>query len=117
MKNYSLLTTEIRDNLKKLQQEMPEVMQGFMAMHKVANQDGALSEKNKELIATAIAVAMRCDDCISMHMKRLVQLKVTRAEILEMLSVAIYTGGGASLMYATHALDAFEEFEAKPKND
>jgi alkylhydroperoxidase/carboxymuconolactone decarboxylase family protein YurZ len=44
-------------------------------------------------------------------MQRLIQLKATRTEILEMLSVAIYMGGGPSLMYAAHALKAFEELK------
>ena len=111
MKNYTELTSEIRNHLGKLHKEIPELMQGFMTMHKSANQEGTLTEKTKELIATAIAVAIRCDDCIGMHMQRLIQLKATRTEILEMLSVAIYMGGGPSLMYAAHALKAFEELK------
>ena len=31
----------------------------------------------------------------------------------EMLGIAVYMGGGPSLMYAAHALEAFEEFSAK----
>lgn len=109
MKNYIELTSTLRSHLGQLHKEMPEVMQGFMAMHQAANQNGTLTEKTKELIAVAIAVAMRCDDCIGMHIHRLIQLKTTRAELLEMLGVAIYMGGGPSLMYATHAIQAFEE--------
>jgi alkylhydroperoxidase/carboxymuconolactone decarboxylase family protein YurZ len=40
----------------------------------------------------------------------LVKLKTTREELLETLSMAIYMGGGPSLMYAAEALEAFEEF-------
>jgi len=31
-----------------------------------------------------------------------------------MLGVAVYMGGGPSLMYAANALAAFEEFSAQP---
>jgi len=106
---YTDLLKEIGEFFPKLQKELPEVMQGFNAMHYAANKDGALSHKTKELLALAIAVAVRCDDCITAHVKALIGLGVTRAELLEMLEVAIYMGGGPSLMYAAHVVRAFEE--------
>ena len=71
-----------------------------------------LDEKTKELIALAIGVALRCDGCIGFHTKALVQLGTSKEELNEMLNVALYMGGGPSLMYATHALAAFDEFQA-----
>jgi len=61
----------------------------------------------------AIGVAARCDGCLGFHAKALVRLGATPEEFQEMLGVAIYMGGGPSLMYAAHALEAFEEFSAK----
>ena len=112
-KDFVELTKEIGQCVSVLQDEMPEVMQGFRAMHKSANRDGALSHKTKELIALAIAVANRCDDCIGAHVEKLIQLGMTNAELLEMLEVAIYMGGGPSLMYATHAIQAFDQLGKK----
>jgi len=40
-----------------------------------------------------------------------VKLGSSRAEFEEMLGVAIYMGGGHSLMYAAQALDAWERFD------
>ena len=39
----------------------------------------------------------------------LVKLGATRAEVEEALGMAVYMGGGPSLMYAAEALGAFEE--------
>jgi alkylhydroperoxidase/carboxymuconolactone decarboxylase family protein YurZ len=50
------------------------------------------------------------DGCIGFHVQALIKLGVTREEFLEMLGMAIYMGGGPSLMYAAEALGAFEEF-------
>ncbi len=108
-KNFVELTKEINQHFAALQKEMPDIMKGFGAMHAAANSDGALSHKTKELIALAIGVAVRCDDCIGAHVGKLIQLGMTRAELLEMLAVAIYMGGGPSLMYATHAIQAYEQ--------
>jgi len=59
-----------------------------------------------------IAIACRCDDCIGFHVQALVNLGTTRAELEDLLGTAVYMGGGPSLMYATHALAAFDEFSA-----
>ena len=42
--------------------------------------------------------------------KALVRLGATRAEVEEALAVAVYMGGGPSLMYSANAMLAFGEF-------
>ena len=66
--------------------------------------------KTKELIALAIGVATRCDDCIAFHAKAAAQLGATPDEIQETLGMAIYMGAGPSVMYASHAWQAFLQF-------
>lgn len=114
-KDYKAITERISDKLKEFHAEIPEVMQGFGALAKAAVADGALDYKTKELIALAIGVACRCDPCIGFHAKTLVKLGATRAEIEEMLAVAVYMGGGPSLMYAADALLAYEQFGGQKK--
>ena len=77
-----------------------------------ATKAGALDKKTKELIALAIGVSTRCDGCIGFHIETLVKLKVTQEEVTETLAMAIYMGGGPSLMYAADALAAFAQFSA-----
>ena len=107
---FQALTQNVSKNLTPLAKGIPEVMQSFNALHKAANTEGALDKKTKELIALALGVAMRCDPCIGFHAKALVELGASEAEIQEMLGVAIYMGGGPSLMYASNAMAAFKEF-------
>ena len=40
------------------------------------------------------------------------KLGLTKPELEEMLGMAVYMGGGPSLMYAASAIAAFEEFSA-----
>lgn len=110
---YQELTTRINRHLGPFRTTAPEVMQGFGTMARAAMAAGALDEKTKELIAMAIGVAARCDGCLGFHAKALVRLGATPEEFQEMLGIAVYMGGGPSLMYAAHALEAFEEFSAK----
>ena len=88
---------------------MPDVMNAFHALSQAATKDGALDKKTKELIALALGVAAHCDGCIGFHTKALIKLGATREEISEVLSMAVYMGGGPSLMYAAEALDALDE--------
>lgn len=112
-KQYSNITKDIVANIKTLRQDIPDVMQGFYAMSGAATKDGALDKKTKELIALALGVAARCDGCIGFHTEALVKLGATKEEVEETLGMAIYMGGGPSLMYAADAIGAFEEFSSK----
>jgi len=109
-KSYRDYTQYLSMELAKLRTELPEVMSGFSQMAQGATKDGSLDKKTKELIAMALAVANRCDGCIGFHAQALVKLQASRAEFMETLGMAIYMGGGPSLMYAAEAVAAFEEF-------
>jgi AhpD family alkylhydroperoxidase len=109
---YKDLTQEVMGNLAYLRKGMPQVMKCFGELGNAAIADGALDPKTKELIALAVGVAARCDGCIGFHSKALVDLGATAAEIQEALGVAIYMGGGPSVMYAANAVAAFSEFSA-----
>ena len=66
--------------------------------------------KTKELIASSLGVASRCNPCIGFHMQTLVNLGVTRQEFDETLGVNTHMGGGPSLLYASNATAALDEF-------
>jgi AhpD family alkylhydroperoxidase len=110
-KNYAEITKRISGDLRKLRQDIPDTMKAFSALAQAATRDGALDKKTKELIALALGVAAHCDGCIGFHTETLVKLGATRQEVEEALGMAVYMGGGPSLMYAADAISAFEQFE------
>ncbi|MBR0833115.1 carboxymuconolactone decarboxylase family protein [Bradyrhizobium manausense] len=110
-KNYVDITRNISANLRKLRNDIPDTMKGFAALAQAATRDGALDKKTKELIALALGVAAHCDGCIGFHAEALVKLAATREEIEEALGMAVYMGGGPSLMYAADAIAAYEQFQ------
>jgi AhpD family alkylhydroperoxidase len=111
--HYPELAREISSSLAALRADRPAVMQGFGSLSRAAMEAGAIDAKTKELIALALGVAAHCDGCIAFHAKALVGLGVTRAELEETLAVAVYMGGGPSLMYSANALRAFAQFTAR----
>lgn len=100
--------------LKDLRGGAGDVMKGFSSIAQAALKPGALDTKTKELIAMAIGVATRCDDCIAFHVKAAIQNGATREEIMETLGMAIYMGAGPSVMYAAHAAEAAQQFQTAP---
>ena len=111
-KAYREITRAVSSSLVKLRADTPDLMKSFSALSEAATRDGALTRKTKELIALTLGVAGHCDACLGFHLKALIKLGATRAEIEEALGVAVYMGGGPSLMYAADALSAFEELSA-----
>jgi AhpD family alkylhydroperoxidase len=107
---YRDLTKAVSANLVTLRKDLPDVMAGFSAFAAAATRDGALDKKTKELIALALGVAAHCDACFGSHVQALVKLGVSKSELEEALGMAVYMGGGPSLMYSANALAAFEEF-------
>jgi AhpD family alkylhydroperoxidase len=87
-------------------------MQAFTALHRATTSPGALDAKTKELIALAVGVAVHCDGCIAFHTHDALKAGATEAEIMETLGVAVLMGGGPALMYATHVLEAVQQFQA-----
>jgi AhpD family alkylhydroperoxidase len=112
MNNWPQQTTELSALLRSLRGSAPDVMKAFSSIAQAATVAKSLDGKTKELIALGIAVAVRCDDCIAFHAKAAVDHGATRDEVSETLGMAIYMGAGPSVMYASHALEAFTQFEA-----
>jgi AhpD family alkylhydroperoxidase len=112
-KDYADVCKHISSNLDQLRKGIPETMRAFSAMAQAATRNGALDARTKELIALALGVAAHCDGCIGFHAETLVKLGVGRKEVEEALAMAVYMGGGPSLMYAADALGAYDQFQER----
>ena len=103
----------LSEGLKDLRGGNPERHEGVRRHGCAATAPKALDGKTKELIALAISVALRCDDCVGFHARAAVEKGASREEVLEALGMAIYMGAGPSVMYANHALEAFAQYANK----
>ena len=112
VQDWPELTKALTADVRQLRAGAPDVMKAFGSLAVTAGAAKALDAKTKELIALAIGVSTRCDDCIAFHAKAAVDHGATRDEVMETLGMAIYMGAGPSAMYASHALAAFNQFSA-----
>ena len=88
----------------------PEVAKAFSGLAQAAIAPGALDSKTKELIALAIGITARCDGCLAYHARAALRLGATREEVLDVIGVAVYMGGGPSMIYGAEALAAYDGF-------
>jgi len=86
----------------------PETVKGYVALSAAGQKTGNLDAKTRELIALAVAVALRCDGCITVHADAARKLGASKEEIAEALGVSIAINAGAALVYSTRTLDAFD---------
>lgn len=110
VKDWPRLAKDLSAAMNEVRAGIPDVMTAFSAMAKAAAAEGALDPKTKELLAVAIAIATRCDGCIAFHAKAARRYGASRAEVMETVGMAIYMGGGPSLMYGAQAVEAYDQF-------
>lgn len=93
----------------------PEIGKAFGQMFQALMKDGALSVRQKELIALGIGVAVRCEPCIYLHVEKALHAGATPAEIMDAAGVAVMMGGGPVSTYAPVVAAALDHFEQHPQ--
>ena len=108
MSDVKAFYDKYRKDFGKMQQSMSDTVKGFQTLFDSVMKDGALSLKHKELIALAIGVAVRCEPCINLHVKKCLAVGTTREEILDAVSVCAMMQGGPSFTYLPYVFDALD---------
>ena len=89
----------------KLGELAPEAFQAFKIFDAAAFRDsGAITLKNKELIAVAVALTTQCPYCIALHSDKAVKAGATQEELAEAALVAAAIRAGGAMTHATHAI-------------
>jgi len=89
----------------------------FWALDSRAYEKGALDERTKELLGLATSMVLRCEDCVTYHIVRCVQLGVTDEELLEALNVALVVGGSITIPHIRRAVETLDECRELEKDE
>jgi AhpD family alkylhydroperoxidase len=108
--SYAAIRMRVLQGMEAFGAGHPAAMEGFSQLNQAAMEPGALDAKTKELLCVVIAVTARCDACIAFHTNGALEAGATEEEVMEALGVAVMMGGGPSFAYATHVLEALDEF-------
>lgn len=96
-----------------MKQAAPDIGRAFGAMFQKLMGEGALSVREKELIALGIAMALRCESCIYSHLEKALHAGVTREQVLELAGVAVVMQGGPGYVYVPKLVAALDELERR----
>ena len=95
------------DNMKKLgklDQAANDAWKNFQAFNDSVMGEGAISVKNKELIALAVALTTQCNYCLELHQQAAEKAGATQEEIAETIMIAGALRAGAALTHGTQIL-------------
>src|SRR5436853_617188 len=81
----------------------------FFALDTQAYEAGALDKKTKELMGLTASIVLRCDDCITYHIKQCVICGVTREQLMDAFNVALVVGGSITIPHLRRAVEKLEE--------
>jgi len=76
-----------------------------------AYREGALDVKTKELLGLVASAVLRCDDCVKYHLKTCYENGLTKAEVMEALSIATLVGGTIVIPHLRRAYEFWEALE------
>lgn len=112
IEDWNGFVTQMDKRMKNVRDGAPDTARPFAELAKAAISPGALDSRTKELIALAIGITARCDGCLAYHARAALRHGATREEVMETVSVAVYMGGGPSMIYGAEALAAYDAFAA-----
>jgi len=104
---------KFKSDVVKMKQQIPDTVNGFATMFSKIMKDGALTLREKELVALGIGVAQRCVPCIRAHVQKSLDVGATREQILEAASVAVMMGGGPAYTHVPVVIETLEALQSK----
>jgi 4-carboxymuconolactone decarboxylase len=80
-------------------EDSPELWNKFQAWYSAVFEEGALTKREKSLIALAVAHAVQCPYCIDAYTEDSLEKGADKAQMTEAIHVASAIRGGASLVH------------------
>jgi len=106
------LSLSRRDERKAPGQRPPRPEEVF-ALDTQAYEDGALDKKTKELMGLVGSIVLRCDDCITYHIKECAGCGVTRDQFMDAFNVALVVGGSITIPHLRRAVERLDQVLGK----
>ena len=85
----------------------------FFALDTQAYEDGALDKTTKELMGLTASIVLRCDDCVTYHIKQCVNCGVSREQFMDAFNVALVVGGSITIPHLRRAVDRLDQMLTK----
>lgn len=93
-------------NLNQIKDLAPEQAQAFSQFNEAVFKEGALTQKEKEIIAVAIAHVTGCPYCIDSHTRKAKSTGASLEELVEAVFVVAGVEAGGAVTHSTHIQNA-----------
>ncbi len=97
-------------SMKDMKGRTPEIAKSFGGLFQGLMGQGALSVREKELVALGIALSQRCEPCIWSHVEKCIKAGATAEQVAEVAAVGVVMGGGPTYTYVPKVLEALAHF-------
>ncbi len=94
---------------EEIGKEAPELAKKFFEYYAAVFAEGELTEREKSLIALAVAHAIQCPYCIDAYTQACLEKGSNPAEMTEAIHVATAIRGGASLVHGVQMRNISEK--------
>lgn len=84
----------------------------FFALDKNAYMDRALTAETKELLGLVASLVLRCNDCVTYHLQRCVEIGLSDEQLYEAFNVGLVVGGSIVIPHLRKAVAALDEIRA-----
>jgi AhpD family alkylhydroperoxidase len=91
----------------------PAQLEAFHAFSKSVFAEGALSTRDKQLVAVAVAHVTQCPYCIRSHTAAALKAGATEQQIMEAMWVAAEMRAGAAYAHSLLAVDAMAHHQPR----
>tara|TARA_R110002049_G_scaffold127617_1_gene284434 strand:- start:5638 stop:5973 length:336 start_codon:yes stop_codon:yes gene_type:complete len=95
----------------KISEWNQELGEKFFGYYGKVFEEGALSAREKSLIALAVSHAIQCPYCIDAYSGDGLQRGITKEEMMEALHVAAAIRGGASLVHGVQMMNKVNKLD------
>ncbi|WP_019176777.1 carboxymuconolactone decarboxylase family protein [Methanomassiliicoccus luminyensis] len=87
-------------SLTLIAKQQPSSINALFRLRNEVFKDGALSAKEKEIMAVCVSCLLKCDQCLETHAKLAKDLGATVDELREAMLVAMYLAGPSSVIWS-----------------
>jgi AhpD family alkylhydroperoxidase len=105
-----LRIVELRKKAHSFYKAKSKVYRAFLEMERNTYTEGALSKKQKELIAIGISIVQNCESCMEWHISQALSDGAKEDEILEAIDVGIEMSGGPGTVASRFAMNVLEHY-------
>ena len=94
---------------KNISDWSPDLVKKFFDYYNSVFEEGALSSREKSLIALAVAHTVQCPYCIDAYTQDGLERGIDKEEMMEAVHVAGAIRGGASLVHGVQMMNVYEK--------